>query len=68
MDIMVPTLGKHLFLVIDVTGESEFEGVVPTGREHEGEATKIAKHVASAITYRLIFVLEVDLDDITEFI
>ena len=38
------------------------------GRECKGEATKTMKHVASAIMYHLIFVLEADPNDIAEFI
>ena len=68
MDIMVPSSGKPLSLMIVATGDGEFEGVVPTGREHEGEATKITKHVASAIMYYLIFIIKADPEDISKFI
>ena len=54
--------------MIAETGEGEFEGIIPTGREREGEATKIAKHVASTIMYCLIFIIEVDPNNIAEFI
>ena len=67
MDIIVPSSGKSPFLMIAAMGDGEFEGDVRTGREREGEATKITKHVASAIIYRLIFVLEADPEDIFEF-
>ena len=33
MEIMVPSLGQPLFLVIAETGDGEFEVFVPTGRE-----------------------------------
>ena len=68
MEITVPPSGKPLFLVIADTGDGYFEGTFTTGREREGEAIKIAKHVASTIMYRLIFVIEADPNDIAEFI
>ena len=49
MEVMVPSLGNPLILIIAAMGDREFEGVFPTHREHKGEATKIAKYVASAI-------------------
>ena len=68
MEITVLSSGKPLFLVIDNTGDGDFEGIFPMGREHEGKATKTAKHVASSIMYRLIFAIKADPNDITEFI
>ena len=51
--------------MISVTGDGEYEGVVcPTGREYEGEATKITNHIASAIMYCLMFDLDAHPDNI----
>ena len=36
VEVMVLSLGKVLFLVIAKTGDREFDGVVPMGRECEG--------------------------------
>ena len=49
VEVTVPSLGNTLILMITAMGDREFEGVFPTHREHKGEATKIAKYVASAI-------------------
>ena len=68
MEIRVPSSGQPLFLVIAELGGGFFEGIVPTGGEHEEEATKIAKHVASTIMYRLIFAIKANINNITEFI
>ena len=68
MEITVPSLGKPLFLVIAYMGGGYSEGIVSTGRAREGEATKIVKHVASTIMYRLIFIIKTDPNDIAEFI
>ena len=63
MEIEVLSLDKPILVMIAVTGDSEFEGVIPVGRECEGEAIKFATHVASAIMYRLIFDIDGHLDD-----
>ena len=66
--MMVPSSWKPLFLVIAVMGDGKFEGFFPMGRERKGEATKIVKHAASAIMYRLIFILKADPEGISDFI
>ena len=47
--------------MIAKTRNGEYEGIIPTGRECEAEATKITTHIVSAIMYRLIFKLDVEL-------
>ena len=70
MNIKVKVLGleKPLFLLISTNHEGGCEGVLPMGREREAEATNITSHVASAVMYRMMFELLVDLDDIAQFI
>ena len=68
IDIVVPSSGKPPFPMIAVTGEGEYKGVVTTGREREGGATKAANHVASAIINHFIFDLSAHPDNIVEFI
>ena len=68
MEIVIPSSNKPPFLMITKTHDRKFEGVIPTGRDREAEAAKIATHVASAIMYRLVFGLDAEPDDIAEFI
>ena len=42
--------------------------MLPTGRDCEAQAAKLAKHVASSIMYSLLFVKDAEPDDIIEFI
>ena len=60
MDIKVPGTEKPLFLVITINRNGDCEGVLPTGRVREVEAAKVAHHVASSITYRMMFKTLVD--------
>ena len=54
--------------MIAKTNDRECEGILPTGREREAEATKISTRVALAIMYHLMFQLDTEPDDIAEFI
>ena len=53
--------------MIAKTCDEEFEGILPTGRECEVEAARIATLVTSAIMYCLMFKLDAEPDDIAEF-
>ena len=42
MDIEIASSNKPLFLMVAGTRDRKFEGILPTEREHEAEAAKIA--------------------------
>ena len=50
------------------TRDGEWEEILPTGREREAEATKMATNIALTIMYRVMFQIYAKLDDIAEFI
>ena len=68
IEIISSELPKAIVSEIAKSRGGEYEGILPTCREREAEAAKIATHVASAIMYRLMFHLDTKPDNIAEFI